>query len=140
VIVDTSALLAFFDTDEPDHRAVAEVLTDPAEPIVVSPFVVAELDYLVATRHGVTAELAVLAELAGGAWDLPGFDAADLRQAARLIERYADQHVGVADASNVVLAGRYQTRTIVTLDRRHFDKLRPLDGGRFTVLPANDRR
>jgi predicted nucleic acid-binding protein len=140
VIVDTSALLAFFDADEPDHQAVAEVLTDPAEPLVVSPFVVAELDYLVASRHGVTAELTVLAELAGGAWDLPGFDAADLRQAATIIERYADQHVGVADASNVVLAGRYQTRTIVTLDRQHFDVLRPLDGGRFTVLPANDRR
>ncbi len=140
MIVDTSALLAFFDTDEPDHQAVAEVLNDPAEPLVVSPFVVAELDYLVATRHGVTAELAVLAELAGGAWDLPGFDGDDLRQAVTIIERYADQHVGVADASNVVLAGRYQTRTIVTLDRRHFDVLRPLDGGRFTVLPANVRR
>lgn len=140
MIVDTSALLAFFDTDEPDHQAVAEVLNDPAEPLVVSPFVVAELDYLVATRHGVTAELAVLAELAGGAWDLPGFDGDDLRQAVTIIERYADQHVGVANSSNVVLAGRYQTRTIVTLDRRHFDVLRPLDGGRFTVLPANVRR
>lgn len=42
---------------------------------------------------------------------------------------------GRADASNVALAARYRTRTIVTLDRRHFDVLRPLGGGRFTVLP-----
>jgi hypothetical protein len=101
----------------------------------VSPYVVAELDYLVASRLGVTAELAVLRELAGGAWDLPGFGAEDLADALRLIERYADQPIGLADASNVVLAARYRTRTVVTLDRRHFEVVRPLGGGRFTVLP-----
>ena len=36
----------------------------------------------------------------------------------------------------MVLAERYRTRTIVTLDRRHFDVLRPITGGRFTLLPA----
>ena len=135
MIIDTSALLAYFDTDEPDHEAVSAVIGDTDEPLVVSPYVVAELDYLVATRLGVSAELAVLAELAGGAWDLPAIEAEGLGQARSLIERYADQRIGVADASNVVLAARYQTRTIITLDRRHFDVLRPLAGGRFTVLP-----
>jgi len=135
VIIDTSALLAYFDTDEPDHEAVSNVLNETVEPLVLSPYVVAELDYLVASRLGVSAELAVLAELAGGAWDLAAIDAAGLSEARSLIERYADQLIGVADASNVVLAARYRTRTIVTLDRRHFDVLRPLDGGRFTMLP-----
>jgi len=135
VIVDTSALLAYFDTDEPDRQAVAAVLDDTDEPLVVSPYVVAELDYLVASRLGVAAELAVLAELAGGAWDLPAIDAEGLRDARAIIERYLDQRIGVADASNVVLAARYRTQTIVTLDRRHFDVLRPLAGGHFTVLP-----
>ena len=135
MIVDTSALLAYFDRHEPDHAAVAEVLEGSTEPLVVSPYVVAETDYLVATRHGTDAELAALAELAGGAWDLPSFEAADLAAARELIERYADQSIGVADASLVVLAARYRTKTIVTLDRRHFEVVRPLAGGRFTVLP-----
>jgi predicted nucleic acid-binding protein len=135
VIVDTSALLAYFDRDEPDHQAVSDVLDLADEPLVVSPVVVAELDYLVATRLGVTAEIAVLAELASGAWDLPDIDAAGLSQARDVIEQYQDQRIGVADASNVVLAARYRTPTIVTLDHRHFDVLRPLTGGRFTVLP-----
>jgi len=135
VIVDTSALLAFFDTDEPDHRAVSAVLGDATEPLVVSPYVVAELDYLVASRLGVSAELAVLRELTGGAWDLPAIDVGELVKARAVIERYADQNIGLADASNVILAERYRTRTIVTLDRRHFDVLRPLGGGRFRVLP-----
>jgi uncharacterized protein len=135
MIVDTSALLAYFDRLEPDHAAVAEVLDGSTEPLVLSPYVIAETDYLIAKRHGVDAELAALAELAGGAWDLPAFEAADLVVARELIERYADQAIGVADASIVVLATRYRTSVIVTLDRRHFDVVRPLAGGRFTLLP-----
>jgi uncharacterized protein len=135
VIIDTSALLAYFDNDEPDHHAVAAILDNTDQPLVVSPYVVAELDYLVASRMGVAAELAILAELAGGAWELPAIDGAGLKDAHAVIERYADQRIGVADASNVVLAARYGTHTIVTLDHRHFDVLRPLAGGSFTVLP-----
>ena len=56
-----------------------------------------------------------------------------------MIERYADQEIGLADASIVVLARRHGTRTIATLDRRHFDVVRPLDGGRFTVVPSPTR-
>ena len=135
MIADTSALLAFFDTDEPDHEKVSAVLIGATEPLVVSPCVVAELDYLVASRLGVSAELAVLRELTGGAWDLPAIDVDDLVKARAIIERYADQNIGVAVASNVILADRYRTRTIVTLDHRHFDVLRPLSGGRFRILP-----
>lgn len=135
MIVDTSALLAFFDRSEPDHAAVGAVLATTDEPLVVSPYVVAELDYLVATRLGVEAELAVLRELADGAWDLATFAPDDLRSAAAIVDQYADQSIGVADASNVVLADRYRTRTIVTLDRRHFEILRPMTGSRFTILP-----
>jgi predicted nucleic acid-binding protein len=135
VIVDTSALLAFFDAGEPDHDAVTATIADSSDPLVVSPYVLAELDYLVATRHGVKPELDVLTELSSGAWDLASIDANNLRAARDVIERYADQDIGVADASIVVLAARHRTRTVLTLDRRHFGVLRPLDGGRFRVLP-----
>ncbi|MEZ4597011.1 MAG: PIN domain-containing protein [Chloroflexota bacterium] len=52
LIVDTSALLAFFDSSELDHAAVARVIDAGAEPLVVSPYVVAELDYLIGSRLG----------------------------------------------------------------------------------------
>ncbi len=134
VIADTSALLAFFDASEPDHKAVSEVLS-AADTLVVSPYVVAELDYLVATRHGVDNELAVLDELASGAWQLAAFDEQELRRARGVIASYRDQEIGLADASIVVLAERYRTRRIASLDRRHFDVLKPIDGGYFEVLP-----
>jgi uncharacterized protein len=135
VIVDTSALLAYFDTDEPDHGAVSRIIDGATEPLVVSPYVVAELDYLVSTRLGVSVELRVLRELASGAWDLADFGIEDVMAAAAVIQRNTDQRLGVADASNIVLAGRYATRSIVTLDHRHFDVVRPVSGGRFRILP-----
>ncbi|GAB3544807.1 type II toxin-antitoxin system toxin ribonuclease C26 [Arthrobacter tumbae] len=136
LVVDTSALLAYFDASEPDHAAVSDAIgAVGTQLLVVSPYVVAELDYLVATRHGVEAELAVVDELMSGAWELAGFGASDLRKAHAVITQYRDQAIGVADASNVVLAERYGTQTVLTLDRRHFEVLRPLTGTRFTVLP-----
>ena len=135
MIVDTSALLAYFDRNEPDHRRCAEAIEATPEDLVVSPYVIAELDYLTATRLGVDEELAALAELSGGAWTLADFPAADVAVARTVIEKYSDQEIGLADASNVVLAARHRTRTIVTLDRRHFEVVRPLTGGRFVVLP-----
>lgn len=136
IIADTSGLLAYFNGTEPRHAAVAAVIESAEEPLVVSPYVVAELDYLVATRHGVEAELTVLDELVGGAWILASFDADDLAAACSVIDRYRDRQVGVADASLVVLAERMHTRRILTLDHRHFDVIRPPRGGRFSLLPG----
>lgn len=135
MIVDTSAILAFFDRDEPDHEALAAVLSQSSEPLVVSPYVIAEVGYLIGNRLGVAAEIAALRELAGGAWDLATIDAIELARTVPILERYADHAIGVADASIVVLADRYQTTTVVTLDRRHFSVLRPLSGGYFAIVP-----
>lgn len=135
IIADTSGLLAFFNKREPSHDAVRAVISEREGPLIVSPYVVAELDYLVATRLGLAAELAVLAELAGGAYDLAEIDVTALGRCHDVIRRYHDLDVGVADASLVVLAHDRRTRTVLTLDHRHFHALRPLEGGRFQLLP-----
>lgn len=135
IIADTSGLLALFDRGEPGHQAVSDAVARIVGPLVVSPYVVAELDYLVATRIGVAQELAVLRELSGGAYLLPELGSSDIAKAADVIERYHDQDIGIADASIVVLAERFATRQLLTLDRRHFGVLRPAQGGRFILLP-----
>lgn len=134
IIADTSGLIAFFSESGPQHDAVAEWVEKNDPVMVVSPYVIAEVDYLVATRSGVEAELAVLAELSGGAYELAAMDAEDLAEATRVVRRYADLGIGLADASLAVLAKRYRTRTILTLDRKHFSVMRPLDGGVFTIV------
>ena len=52
-----------------------------------------------------------------------------------MVERYRDLGLGPADASPAVLARRYRTRTVLTLDRKHFSVMRPPDGGTFTIVP-----
>ena len=124
-----------FNRSEPAHEAVVSTLKSPSDQLVVSPYVIAELDYLIATRVGVAAETAVLEELAGGAYILPSFSEKDLAAAIGVVAEYSDLGIGIADASIVVLAQRYATATILTLDRRHFGALRPATGGAFTLLP-----
>jgi len=127
--------MALFNRGEPEHTKVRELVSGLDAPLVVSPYVVAELDYLIATRVGVAAEVETLNEIGGGAYVLPEIGMEDLARAASVIEKHRDQHVGVTGASIVVLAQRFATRKVLTLDRRHFSVLRPLQGGRFTLLP-----
>ena len=135
MIADTSGLLAYYNAAEPAHERVRAAVDSSNEPLIVSPFVIAELDYLLATRVGVAAELAVLRELGSGAYELPALNAADIAICAQIVQKYSDQELGVTDASLVLLAKRFDTRTILTLDRRHFDVLRSLQGKRFIVVP-----
>ncbi|MDE0232140.1 MAG: PIN domain-containing protein [bacterium] len=135
MIADTSGLIPYFNESDPDHEAVVTWIEAKDPDMVVSPFVVGEIDYLVATRLGVQWELEVLRELAGGAYHLATIDADDLVAATEVVERYRDLGIGITDASLVVLAERYRTRTILTLDQRHFNVLRPLDGGHFKLVP-----
>ena len=133
MIIDTSALLAFFDELEPQHAAVVAVI-ETADLCVVSPYVVVELDYLVASRYGRAAELAVLQELAGGDWELAALSDTDFASIVAVLEQY-DQTVGVADAANLVLADRYHCDQIATLDRRHFTYLHLPGGAPLSIVP-----
>jgi predicted nucleic acid-binding protein len=58
-------------------------------------------------------------------------------RAAGVVERYSDLRIGLADASIVVLAARYGTARVLTLDERHFRAMRPLQPDAFTILPAD---
>lgn len=135
MIVDTSALLAFFDESEAAHTEVSRLLTEAERPLVVSAFVVAELDYLVLARYGVEAEAKVLDELRSRAWKVELLTSDELASAIALIRQCQDERIGLADASSVLLAQRYRTAEIATLDRRHFGHLRLPDKRPITVLP-----
>ena len=136
MIADTSALLAAFVPDQRMHEACARAVAS-TRPLVLSPLVLAELDYLTAQLAGVDAELTLLGELSSGAYELASFGVDDLIRARAVVERYRDLPLGLADASLVVLADRYETDTILTLDERHFRVVRSLSGNPFRLLPAD---
>lgn len=137
ILLDTSGLLAAIDASQRAHAGARRALATADGPLVVSPFVLAELDYLLATRIGIAAELALLDEVSAGAYDLAPFGASDVAEARRVIDAYRDLELGLADASIVVLAERFETDAVLTLDERHFRALRGPSGGPFRLLPAD---
>lgn len=135
MIIDTSVLFALLVRSDPHHEVVVEAVQARNDDLVVSPLVLAELDHLLRTRGGSAAELAGMRELASGAWHIPAFTTEDLADTMHVVEKFADLDIGATDASLVVLAQRFRTHTIATLDRRHFGALRALDGKPFEIVP-----
>lgn len=111
-----------------------ELLGDWSGPLIVSAFNAAEADYLISDRLGAEAELRFLADLTGPyTLDMP--DEEGIQEAAEVCRHYADLAPGLADASILVLAKKWRTRSIATLDHRHFHALRPLQGASFELYP-----
>jgi predicted nucleic acid-binding protein len=137
LVVDTSGLLAALAADQRLHASARRALAEEVGDLVLSPFVLAELDYLVTRELGTDASLELLSDVARGAYALAGFGDEDVADARDVIDRYRDLGIGLADASLVVLAEREGTRRILTLDERHFRALRASDGKPFVLLPAD---
>jgi uncharacterized protein len=137
IIADTSGLVAAFGRNSPRHSQVATAMEADPGPIVVSPYVLAELDYMLLQRYGTNTELEFLSEVVAGAFELAPFGRIDLARAVVLLQKYRDMRIGLADASLVVLAERHDTTRILTLDERHFRAIRPLHAEAFTLLPAD---
>ena len=136
MILDTGGLYAFLDMDDDYHEAAKAVVEDDPGPFILSPFVLAEVDYLVHRRLGVDAACELLDDVAAGTYSLVAFGDDDMDQTAMLVRRYRDLDIGVADASVVVIAARYRTVDLLSTDQRHFRSMRPLRGGEaFRLLP-----
>ncbi len=137
IIVDTSGLLAALFPDQRRHEEAARVLLEMEGPFILSPFVLAELDYLVAKLAGTEVEMALLDELARGAYRLAEFGPGSVALARKIIGEYPGLDLGLADASLVVLAESLGTRDLLTLDERHFRTVRGPGGEPFRLLPAD---
>ncbi|MCL2770064.1 MAG: PIN domain-containing protein [Solirubrobacterales bacterium] len=138
ILIDTSGLLSALDSNQSYHQEAAASLSSARPPLLLSPFVLAELDYLIASRVGHTARTRLLEEVERAAYALEPMSARDITSAREIIDRYADLGISLADASIVVLSQRHRIRDILTLDERHFRTLRS-DGEHFRVLPADAR-
>ncbi len=136
ILLDTSGLLAAIDASQRWHSEAIAALSGASAPRLLSPFVLTELDYLLATRVGEPARISLLEEIERNAYVLEPMSAADITSARTVIERHADLGISLADASIVVLAERHGVDAVLTLDQRHFRVL-TADGRPFRVLPAD---
>ena len=141
IIADTSALYVAFRADQPAHERAAEILD--RESMVISPLVITELDHLIHRDLGFSATLQVMdaltARMADGQYKLAELRHGDLTAAHEVRVKYDGLRLDLADAIGVVLADRYRTDRIFTLDQRDYRAITPLTPGldAFRILPAD---
>lgn len=140
ILVDTSGLLAALFSDQNRHQECAAALLNATPPRIISPFVLAEADYLIQKFGGVDAEVLFLAEIGRRAYELAAFEEDAVERARSIITKYRTLGIGLADASIAVLATRYDTLDVLTLDERHFRTIRPMPRKNFRILPADSSR
>jgi uncharacterized protein len=138
LVLDSSGLLSAINDDQRFHEAAREALEQARGPRIISPFVLAELDHMILSRYGRREELMLLVEVERDAYRLEPFSPGDVTEARRKIEQYAGfGDIGLADASNIVLAERHDTLDILTLDERHFRAVTGPGDRPFRLLPAD---
>jgi len=133
-IVDSGPLLAAANRSDPDHGACLSVLRETKYRLGIPALCVAEVSYFLGRRQGAELEARFLQGLAEFDVRAPG--AAEWPRIAELVRRYGDFPLGGTDASVISLAERLETETIITLDHRHFDRVKPRHVKRFTLLPT----
>ncbi|WP_411084076.1 PIN domain-containing protein [Streptomyces sp. cmx-18-6] len=140
-IADTNALYRLLDPRLAGHESHKEGLAAISH-LIISPFVLAELDYLITTKAGPRQALKAARFIEHNAatrrFEVPSVGA-HLSAAIAVAEGYVDadsgKGIGMADAMNVALAAAYRTEVIFTTDR-HFRMVRPLTGHMaFRLLP-----
>lgn len=136
LILDSGGLLAAMDDGQTDHASFLGSLEASRPPRVISPFVVAELDYMISRDYGRESQAAFVEEVDRGAYRLETFDGKDFSRLRELMARYEYLvGFGVADASNVVLAERCDCFDILTTDQRDFRTVAGEGDRYFRILP-----
>lgn len=133
-LIDTGAILALLDPDDPWHGSCETAFRQLRLPLLTSEAVLTETFHLI-DRSRKSKETA-WRFLRSGAIVLGTIEDAELPQLKRLMEQYWDQPMDFADATLVHLANRESLRAILTIDQTHFATYRLAGKRRFHVLPV----
>ena len=133
VIADTGAIIALLDEDDKHHAAVVEVAQsfDLLIPVTVLP----EVDYLVTKYLGEAVVRSFLEAMTEGSFIYLPIEIDEIRRTTEIMARYADIPIGFVDASLVALTESHNIHRILTLDRRHFNIIRPEGFDYLELLP-----
>ena len=115
------------------HAAVLQHLNDRAWRWIVPALCVAEAAYIVGRKYGPMVEADFVMGWSSIEVRAPERD--DWAPIAATIRRYHGFNIGAADASIMQLSERFNTATVLTLDRRHFGPIRPNHRRTWNLLP-----
>lgn len=107
--------MALLDRGERYHKICVEALNALTAPLVTCEAVIAESCYLLRGVPG--AAEAILENVAAGTFQIPFQLSICAPQIQRILRKYRDREVDLADACLIHLAGELHTADILTLDR-----------------------
>lgn len=135
LILDTGPLYASLDRSDADHAVCRRLIEEAGEPLVVPAPVLVEVDYWIHVRLHPGVLVALLDDIAAGAYRVEELAPGDYRRVRELCDRYADSDIGLVDAAVLAVVERLGEPKLGTLDHRHFGILRPRHVDRLRLLP-----
>jgi uncharacterized protein len=134
VLLDTSVIVALLDRSERLHNACAEVIQEIEAPLMTCEAVIAEGCYLLRSLAG--APEAIIENVAAGIFQIPFQISREAAGVKRVLRKYRDRRVDLADACLICLADEFGSGDILTLDR-DFAIYRWARNKPFRMLPNN---
>jgi uncharacterized protein len=135
LVLDTGPLYASLDRRDADHQRCRRLIEQASEPLVVPGPVLVEVDYWVRKWLGIGVFVALLDDIANGAYQVEELSSADYGRVREICDRYHDSDVGFVDAAVLAVVERLKEPKLATLDRRHFGLLRPRHVNSLTIVP-----
>lgn len=124
IVADTGAVLALIDSDDRHHPRLRDAFKANPDAWILPWAILPEVDYLLSTHLGPTAEEAFLGDLASGAFLVEWGSESDLVEANRISKRHRAHRLGLVDSVVIAIAERLRPDAIATLDLRHFGAVR----------------
>ena|SRR5215207_5958844 len=134
-LVDAGPLIALIDAGDPDHELCVTTLRSVQLPLLTTWPAFTEAMYLVGRAGGWPGQGALWRLTLNEDLEIAEQPAESAGRTAKLMERYADRPMDLADATLVVLAEERNTKRIFTLDA-DFSVYRLHGRSRFELLPA----
>lgn len=134
-LVDAGPLVALIDADEADHEACRLVLSTVRLPLTTTWPAFTEAMYLIGRAGGQRGQQALWTLVLSGRLELADLSRQARERSARLMVKYADVPMDLADATLVALAEEMGTRLVFTLDS-DFHVYRLHGRQRFEVIPG----
>ncbi|MGH3343858.1 MAG: type II toxin-antitoxin system VapC family toxin [Carbonactinosporaceae bacterium] len=134
-LTDAGPLVALIDADEADHETCRMVLSSVRLPLLTTWPAFTEAMYLLHRAGGRTGQEALWKLPLSGRLDLADLSRAAVERSARLMVKYADLPMDLADATLVALAEERGYRRVFTLDA-DFRVYRLHGRRRFEIVPG----
>jgi len=135
LILDTGPLYASLDRSDADHAACRALIERAQEPLVIPAPVLVEVDFLISRHLHPGALVALMGDIADGAYTVEDLTVLDYRRIGELCDRYSDADIGLVDAAVMAIVERLDEPKLATLDRRHFSLIRPRHRESIELLP-----